>query len=102
MGNLSILDARRNSDNDILKEISRRKINLDKTMVVVFNSQYYQGADDLEIMANLSTNSGVYNRVFASVFKYPKIAKLTYPILRNLRKVLLWILAVKPIGNLEP
>lgn len=98
VGNLSILNARENKDCDILKEIELRQIDLDKTMVVVIENKYYQGADALEIMANLSTRSGLYNRLFARAFRYPRIAKFAYPILRIFRKILLFVMGVKPIG----
>ncbi len=100
VGCLEIIDARNDISNPILNEIYNQKIDLDNSMVFVFNNQFYQGAEALEIMANLSTKNGFYNRLFANVFKYPSIAKFAYPILRAMRNFLLWVLGVKPIGNL--
>lgn len=101
IGNLELLNARENSHHPIVLEINRRQIDLDKTMVAVVNGEYYIGADALEIMANLSTRNGLYNRFFASIFRYKAVAKFAYPILRFFRKILLWMFGIKRIGNLD-
>ena len=101
VGKLEIIDARMNSHPEIMNEIKIRGINLDNSMVFIFNNIYYQGAQALELMANLSTKSGFYNRFFASIFKYPKIANFMYPILRFFRNVLLLTIGVKPLRNLD-
>ncbi|MGD8570780.1 MAG: DCC1-like thiol-disulfide oxidoreductase family protein [Gammaproteobacteria bacterium] len=97
VGDLQVIDARCDSENSILRDILNKGYDLDQGMVVYWNQRYYQGSDALVIMALLGSKHGWYNRIIATLFRSPSIAKLLYPSLRGTRNLLLKFRGVKPL-----
>ncbi len=100
VGNLHLLNARKENANPIITEINNKGLNLDEGMVIKFNDVFYHGADALQIMALLGTNQGWFNRMNYLLFKSPILSKICYPPLRVARNFTLKLKAIQNINNL--
>lgn len=70
-----------------IEEVSRRGYSLDEGMVLILGNRYYHADDCLNMLALFSSESGIFNRITATIFRSPRLASLAYPILvsgRNL------------------
>ena len=102
VGQLHLINARDDdAANPILQVINAKGFNLDKGMVICLNNSYYYGIDALHMMALLSSNHGWFNRVNYLLFRSKILAKLCYPIMRSIRKLLLWHKGIQPLNNLN-
>ncbi len=101
VGELHLIDARKDFDHPVLKEVNEKKLNLDKGMVVKYQNRLYHGADALYIMAHLGANKGLYNRVNVIFFRSKFISKLFYPWLKSVRDLVILLKGVPRIRNLE-
>lgn len=70
-------------------------------MVIEFGGQLYHGADALQVMALLGSKHGWFNRANVLLFRSPRLAKLTYPLMRGARNLLIQVLGVAQINNLK-
>lgn len=100
VGTLHLIDARFDKDNPVVKEINKKRLNLDDGMVIKFNEVYYHGADALHLMALLGTNSGWLNKMNYLLFRSPIFARWCYPFMRGFRNIALYIKNVDKINNL--
>lgn len=66
--------------------------NVDEGMIVALDKQTYHGVHAVQVLALLSTPSGVFNRCNRWVFSRRWLAKLLYPILVSGRNLLLMLL----------
>lgn len=99
VGELVLIDARENPA--VLQEISDKGLDIDQGMVLKMDGQLYYGADAIQLLALLSSRSGVFNRLNYWLFRSKKIAAILYPILRCCRNLLLKILGKTKINNLK-
>lgn len=99
-GNLQTLDARQNKNHPLMQEIKALNLDIDEGMVIKFRGTYYHGSDALHVMALLGTDSDVFNKINAMIFKSKILAKIFYPLLRSLRNFVLWCKGIKKIQNL--
>ncbi len=81
-----------------------RGFDLDQGMVVHYNEQYYWASDAINIIALLSEQSGILNRVNKVIFSSKLLSKLLYPFMvfvRNLTLIALGrnILKTNHTGN---
>jgi len=70
-----------------VEEATRRGYSLDEGMLLMLGNRHYHAEHCLNILALLSSGSGMFNRLTAALFQSPRIASLAYPILvsgRNL------------------
>ena len=70
---LQLIDARQPSP-----EVSAARdkgLELDQEMVLRLDDATYHGSAAISTLALLATRSSIFNRVNASVFRYPRIAK---------------------------
>jgi len=98
VGELALIDARTNSQE--LDAITARGWDIDNGMVLIIGENFFYGADAIHALALISTPSGVFNRLAATVFSSPSIAARLYPVLRRARNVLLRLLGRRRINNL--
>lgn len=82
VGRLETLDARGDSDHPILKEIRARQLDLNQGIVVVYGHQWHHGAEALNRLALLGSNSDGLNRFIAWMFRSPCCTRWLYPLLR--------------------
>tara|TARA_B100001564_G_scaffold344343_1_gene341808 strand:- start:23 stop:415 length:393 start_codon:yes stop_codon:yes gene_type:complete len=99
VGVLNLIDARTSND-PILKEITKRKIDLDEGMVVRKDGVFYHGKDALSLMAQIGSNENWYNKLNKHLFASTTSASFSYPYLRALRNLLLKIRGAGKINNL--
>ena len=98
VGNLKIIDARRNSR--VLDEITKSGLDIDQGMVLKIESQLYYGSDAIHALALISSRSGLFNRINYWIFKSKSISSWLYPVLRLFRNLLLKMLRKTKINNL--
>lgn len=65
---------------------------LNEGMLLHLDGRDYFGADCLNMLALLSTQSGFFNRLNALVFQRPTVARVCYPLMRMGRNITLRIL----------
>jgi predicted DCC family thiol-disulfide oxidoreductase YuxK len=73
-------------------QVVRAGLDLDEGMVLFYGGRLYHGVDCVHMLALLSTRSGAFNRLTALAFSRPAVARVTYPIMRSGRNVLLRLL----------
>jgi predicted DCC family thiol-disulfide oxidoreductase YuxK len=99
-GALHLLDARKETNHPLYREIQRRQFDLDEGMVLYHQSNYFHGADALHFMAVYGAPSGFFNSVNRLMFRSKRLAKALYPSMRGCRNLLLRMKGIKPIQNL--
>ena len=82
VGRLQTLDARVDTDHPILQEIHARRLDLNQGIVVVYGDQWRHGADALNLLALLGSNSNTFNRFNAWLFRSPRLTRWLYPLMR--------------------
>ena len=97
-GTLLLVNAR--DGGPWVDRVLEAKLNLDDGMVLFYGGRAYHGVDCVHMLALLSTSSGLFNRLNALTFKRPATARVTYPIMRAGRNLLLRILK-RPKLHLE-
>lgn len=76
-GKVHLVDAR--EPHPILEELRARGLDLDEGMVVKAAGRLYHGAEAMQILAMLSTGSGLFHRVNRAIFRHPGLARALYP-----------------------
>ncbi|MCW4630262.1 MULTISPECIES: DUF393 domain-containing protein [Marinomonas] len=99
VGELVLIDARDNPE--VMVEVNAKGLDIDQGMVLKMDGQLYYGADAIQLLALLSSRSGVFNRLNYWLFRSKKIAAILYPILRSCRNLLLKVLGKTKINNLK-
>ena len=99
-GEISVLNARENSNHPLLNEIRERQLDLDEGMVIVHDWQFYHGQEALLFMAQHGEPRGGFNH-FIRLFRRQKLSKLAYPWMRATRNALLRLRHKQPIDNLK-
>jgi predicted DCC family thiol-disulfide oxidoreductase YuxK len=89
-GSLTVVNAR--DGGPWVDRVKQAGMNLDEGMTLFYGGRPYHGVDCIHMLALLSTSSGAFNWINATVFRRPTLAKVLYPILRAGRNLLLRIL----------
>ena len=89
-GGLELINAR--NGGPWVERVRQAALDLDEGMVLFYGNRIYHGADCINMLALLSTGSGIFNRFNAIAFARPGMAKILYPVLRAGRNLLLRIL----------
>jgi len=97
VGEVHLIDARQ--QDPMVEEVSRHGFDLDDGMVLKFGGRYYHGDACVHMLALLSSNFGLANRLNAIIFRSPLRARLLYPILRAGRNLVLALLGRKPLNR---
>lgn len=95
VGELRLVDAR--AEPQWVGQLADKGLDLNVGMVLKLGEQYFHGADAMQSLAMMSTQSGFFNRLNYWLFRSPARARLAYPVLRAGRNTLLRILRKKPI-----
>jgi predicted DCC family thiol-disulfide oxidoreductase YuxK len=98
-GKLKRIDAR--EDSDLMQEITDTGLDIDEGMVLKLDNRIFYGSDAIHKLATLSSRKGAVNKIAYWVFRWPRVARLLYPLLAACRNVLLRILGRRRINNLS-
>jgi predicted DCC family thiol-disulfide oxidoreductase YuxK len=72
---------------------------LNQGMVALYGATIYFGADCVNLLALLSTPSGLFNRINGAVFRSRTLSRLLYPVLRCGRNLTLRLMGRSRIGD---
>lgn len=97
-GALEVIDARQGASHPLVREVIEAELDLDEGMVVKYGGRLYHGSDALQIMALIGSSQGWFNRLNATLFKNPVIAKISYPVMKSGRNLLLRLLSVDKLN----
>ncbi len=95
VGPVRLIDAREGG-----AEVQRARadgFDLDDGMLFHYGGRDYHGADALNIMAMLSSESAWFSKLNGALFKSPRVAAVAYPVLRAGRNTALRLLGRKKI-----
>lgn len=95
---VDLIDAR--GDHPIIAEITARKMDLDKGMVVKLDGQYFYGGDAVNRLAILTDERGAFRKLGKWVFESPTRSRFLYPFLRFGRNTTLKLMGFKKINNI--
>lgn len=98
-GTLYLLDARKNHDHDLMRDIRAHAFDLNEGIVIFHQEQFYHGSDALRFIALNTTPHGIGNHIVRVLFRYEWSARFAYPIMRFFRNALLKIIGVGKIGE---
>lgn len=82
-----------------VEQVKAAGLDLDEGMAMQYNGQLYHGDQCLNMMALMSSDSGLFNRAAALLFRSPKVARISYPFLRYGRAITLRMLGRKKIAG---
>ncbi len=99
VGNIELINAREHHSHPVMHTIKERQLNLDEGMVALYEEQLYHGADAVHLMALLGSHSTWLNRLNAWLFRSRTRARICYPVLRFIRRLLLIMLGVGRIHS---
>ncbi len=94
---VTMIDARQAPD--MVHELAQYGMDLEEGMVVFFGGRRFHGADAMHLLATLTTRSGLWNRMNLWLFDNPKTADMFYPVLKQGRRALLWLLRRPPLST---
>lgn len=95
VGTVELIDLRQRPD--LVSRFRAEGHDVNDGMVFELDGREYFGADAVNMMAMLSSDNGIVNRLNAILLQNKKVATLTYPILRAGRNALLKLLGRKKI-----
>jgi predicted DCC family thiol-disulfide oxidoreductase YuxK len=98
-GNVVLIDARLPSP--LINDITAKGLDIDHGMVVKIGKDLHYGAGAIHILALLSSQSNLFNRVTYWIFKSQKRSSILYPALKNCRNLALKIMGIPLINNLQ-
>ncbi len=90
VGHLRLIDLRENSE--MRSELSRQGFDLDQGMVVEIGGRRYGGGEATNQLALMSTPINWFNKLNRMIFSNPRMAALSYPVLRTGRWITLFAL----------
>ena len=99
VGDIEYIDARLHPD--VVAECRQFGYNLDDGMLLKLGGQNYFGADCINVLAALTSQSDIFNRLNYRLFRSVWIARFLYPVLRAGRNATLFLLGRKKIEDSE-
>ena len=100
VGPVRLVNARSGAAEAI--ELQRAGYDLNDGMVAKYESRIYHGADCVNLLALLSSDSGIFNKINRAIFSSPILSRTLYPVLRFGRGLTLRLLGrsrIKVIGD---
>lgn len=94
---VELVDARAASE--LYSELLGLGMSLDDGMVLELDGQRYFGDECIGRLALLSTDSGLFNRLNAWVFRSPERSRILYPWLVRGRNLVLRMLRVRSLAD---
>ena len=95
VGEVSLINAR--EDLTFADELINKGIELDEGMAVMYKTNWYHGHMAMYILATLSKDNTLLQKLHNMIFTYKRLASILYPILRFVRNISLFILGRKKI-----
>lgn len=89
-GAVQLVDAR--SQHELVSRLHRDGYDLNQGMAVLYGGRVYYGDECLHLLALLSTDSGLFNRMNNAVFRSRTLSRVLYPVLRSGRNLTLKLL----------
>ena len=93
VGPVSLQNAR--VESDLVSTLWAEGFDLNEGMVLIWNDQVFFGDDCVNRLALLSSASGLFNKLNATLFSSSRVSALMYPILRAGRNTVLKLLGRK-------
>jgi predicted DCC family thiol-disulfide oxidoreductase YuxK len=90
VGEVILVNAR--DEHPVVRRLAQQGYVLDNEMAFVSGGNIYSGAECINRLALLSSDSTLFNRINAALLSSPTMARLAYPILRAGRNASLWLL----------
>lgn len=87
VGSLRLVDGRQGGP--WLTRVREAGLNLDQGMVLFYGGRAYHAQDSMHMLALMSSNVGLFNRINALIFRRQLLARILYPGLRFGRNMLL-------------
>lgn len=95
LGAVDLVDAR--SDDPAVEQVRATGVDLNDGMALIDGNRIFFGDECIHRLALMSTPSGMFNRINASVFRSPTLSKLLYPVLKTGRAITLRLMGRTPI-----
>ena len=96
VGTVELVDAR--SEDSRVAEAQGAGLDLDDGMVVIWRGERHSGAEAVHLIAALSGEGGLGNRLQRRLFRSPRVAAGLYPWLVRGRRLWLRLAGRRPIG----
>ena len=96
VGPVMLIDARQGGA--VVDAVRRAGFDLDQGMVLRYAGRFYHGADCINMMALLSSPSGLFNKITSTMFRHPTLTRVSYPVLRGFRNLTLAALGRQRLG----
>lgn len=96
-GPIELINAR--TELALVFELTARGMSLDDGIVACIEDECLQADEALIRLALLNTRRDSFNRLMRWTFSRPKLARLTYPLMRVGRSGLLWLLRRERISR---
>ncbi|MAM61595.1 DCC1-like thiol-disulfide oxidoreductase family protein [Maritimibacter sp. UBA3975] len=96
-GPVELVNAR--EDHPAVTRVMAAGFDLDKGMALIDGDTIHYGDDCIHRLALMSTNSTLFNRLNARIFRSPRVAKLLYPVLKTGRNVTLALMGRRKISG---
>jgi predicted DCC family thiol-disulfide oxidoreductase YuxK len=97
VGEVELLDAR--SGDPRVNEYWNTGYDLNEGMLFVHGGRVYHGAQAINVLASLSGDSTVFNRINAAILSNQHTARLAYPILKLGRRIVLLVRGRKLLSD---
>ncbi|MEO0575412.1 MAG: DCC1-like thiol-disulfide oxidoreductase family protein [Pseudomonadota bacterium] len=97
VGPVTVISARQ--DHVIVDILKSKGIDLNEGIVFAQDGVIFFGAECMTRLAILSNRHGLMNSLHAWLFRFPRVAKAVYPILKIGRQAVLRSLHKSPIGD---
>lgn len=97
---IALVNAR--SDQDLMPDITAAGLDIDEGMVLKVGDDLYYGSEAVWRLTAFTRRQGVTGLIDRALFFSRRAARLTYPMGKALRNLLLRALGVPKIGNLKP
>lgn len=98
IGPVRLVDVR--NDQAVRADLMRRGFDLDNGMVAEIDGHMYAGGEAMQVLAQLSTSSGLFNHLNRFVLSSRLATRFLYPLLRCGRGLTLTLLGREPIGEM--
>jgi predicted DCC family thiol-disulfide oxidoreductase YuxK len=90
VGSVALINAR--DGGEYVQKVRDLGLDLNEGMVAFYGGRVYHGADCVNLLAMLGSDSGVMNQLHSLLFKNASVARLSYPAMRFGRNTLLTVL----------
>lgn len=97
VGQPRLVDAREGGA--LVRQVQDMGYDLNEGMVVIYQGDYYHGAQALQFLADKAAPAGIFNRLNHALFSGGRMARWSYPLLRAGRNLALRVKNIGPINK---